>query len=294
MVFALRYNVAGREIWDNNGGRNYELAFARVSRPRPVPLAVGQSYAGQPAIGEGFCERCGHAYSFLPNLTEGVLVAGQYEVVGYFARGGLGWVYLARDIHLDGNLVVLKSVIDAGDAALSKAERDALIRMDHPNIVRLFNFVSHPDEHGGRPREYIVMEYVDGLVLHEVQRRAAAGLEPLGEPLRADDTLIDELAKKGIAYVPFFPLGGFSLLQSATLSAVAADLAVSPLQVALAWLLHRSPNILLIPGTSSVAHLRENLMAGEIALPADAIERLDGIAGFGGGAGATALPTQAH
>jgi aryl-alcohol dehydrogenase-like predicted oxidoreductase len=94
---------------------------------------------------------------------------------------------------------------------------------------------------------------------------------------RDDDALVEELAGLGIAYVPFFPLGGFTPLQSQTLSDVAAELGVTPLQVALAWLLHRSPNILLIPGTSSVAHLRENLAAAELALPQEALARLDGI-----------------
>ena len=83
---------------------------------------------------------------------------------------------------------------------------------------------------------------------------------------RHDDALIDDLARQGIAYVPFFPLGGFTPLQSSTLSAVAGRLGATPMQVALAWLLHRSPNILLIPGTSSVAHLRENLAAGQLTL----------------------------
>lgn len=95
---------------------------------------------------------------------------------------------------------------------------------------------------------------------------------------RDDDPLIDALAQDGIAYVPFFPLGGFSLLQSATLSEVAGRLKATPMQVALAWLLRRAPNILLIPGTSSVAHLRENLAAASLVLPDDAIEALDGIA----------------
>jgi aryl-alcohol dehydrogenase-like predicted oxidoreductase len=95
---------------------------------------------------------------------------------------------------------------------------------------------------------------------------------------RADDALIDELARAGTAYVPFFPLGGFTPLQSSTLSEVAARLGATPLQVALAWLLHRAPNILLIPGTASVAHLRENLAAAELALPADALKQLDDVA----------------
>ncbi|RWL41752.1 MAG: aldo/keto reductase family oxidoreductase [Mesorhizobium sp.] len=95
---------------------------------------------------------------------------------------------------------------------------------------------------------------------------------------RDDDALIDELARDGIAYVPFFPLGGFSPLQSSTLSGVAERLGATPMQVALAWLLQRSPNILLIPGTSSVGHLRENLAAAELELSADALRELDGVA----------------
>ncbi|WP_192179030.1 aldo/keto reductase family oxidoreductase [Mesorhizobium amorphae] len=95
---------------------------------------------------------------------------------------------------------------------------------------------------------------------------------------RGDDALIDDLGRDGIAYVPFFPLGGFNPLQSSTLSDVAARLGATQMQVALAWLLGRAPNILLIPGTSSVAHLRENLAAAELALPADVLEELDGVA----------------
>ncbi len=98
---------------------------------------------------------------------------------------------------------------------------------------------------------------------------------------RADDALVDDLARDGIAYVPFFPLGGFSPLQSSTLSDVAQALGATPMQAALAWLLRRSPNILLIPGTSSVAHLRENLAAGDLEIPADAMARLDRIAAEG-------------
>ena len=94
---------------------------------------------------------------------------------------------------------------------------------------------------------------------------------------RTDDALIDELARDGIAYVPFFPLGGFSPLQSATLSDVAARLGTSPNQVALAWLLRRAPNILLIPGTSSIAHLKENLAASTVSLTDDVLAELDGM-----------------
>jgi aryl-alcohol dehydrogenase-like predicted oxidoreductase len=95
---------------------------------------------------------------------------------------------------------------------------------------------------------------------------------------RHDDALIDDLARQNIAYVPYFPLGGFTPLQSSTLSTVAGQLSATPMQVALAWLLHRSPNILLIPGTSSLAHLRENLAAADLTLSPEVLAELDGVA----------------
>jgi pyridoxine 4-dehydrogenase len=98
---------------------------------------------------------------------------------------------------------------------------------------------------------------------------------------RDDDAMIDDLARDGIAYVPFFPLGGFNPLQSSTLSDVAQRLGATPMQVALAWLLRRSPNVLLIPGTSSVAHLRENLAAAACVLPDDAVHALESMAAIG-------------
>ncbi|MDR6375827.1 aldo/keto reductase family oxidoreductase [Paraburkholderia caledonica] len=94
---------------------------------------------------------------------------------------------------------------------------------------------------------------------------------------RADDALIDELAAKGIAYVPFFPLGGFTPIQSSALTDIAATIGATPMQVALAWLLQRAPNILLIPGTSSVGHLRENLHAAQIELNDEILAKLDAI-----------------
>ncbi|MFS7384666.1 aldo/keto reductase family oxidoreductase [Rahnella inusitata] len=94
---------------------------------------------------------------------------------------------------------------------------------------------------------------------------------------RHDDALVDQLAEQGIAYVPFFPLGGFSPLQSTQLNEVAAELSATPMQVALAWLLKRSPNILLIPGTSSPQHLQENLASGQLTLSDDVIEKLNGM-----------------
>ncbi len=98
---------------------------------------------------------------------------------------------------------------------------------------------------------------------------------------RGDDALIDAPARDGIAYVPCFPLGGFSPLQSSTLSDVAARVGATPMQVALAWPLRRAPNVLLIPGTSSLAHLHENLAASGLVLPDDALADLDRIAGAG-------------
>jgi aryl-alcohol dehydrogenase-like predicted oxidoreductase len=106
---------------------------------------------------------------------------------------------------------------------------------------------------------------------------------------RDDDAFVDQLASRGVAYVPFFPLGGFTPLQSSELDAVAASLSVTPMQVALAWLLHRAPNILLIPGTSSIKHLRENLQAAALQLSPETIRTLDSIGAVAqpGGAGRT-------
>ena len=95
---------------------------------------------------------------------------------------------------------------------------------------------------------------------------------------RNDDAFVDDLAAQRIAYVPFFPLGGFSLLQSSVIDAVAANLQATPMQIALAWLLHRAPNVLLIPGTSSLAHLRENLAAAELKLPDEVLNQLNSVA----------------
>jgi pyridoxine 4-dehydrogenase len=101
---------------------------------------------------------------------------------------------------------------------------------------------------------------------------------------RADDALVDDLARNGIAYVPFFPLGGFNPLQSSVLSEAAARLSATPTQVALAWLLHRSPNVLVIPGTSSLIHLRENLAAASLQIPSEVLADLDKISGENAGA----------
>jgi aryl-alcohol dehydrogenase-like predicted oxidoreductase len=108
---------------------------------------------------------------------------------------------------------------------------------------------------------------------------------------RTDDSFINDLAKQAIGYVPFFPLGGFTPLQSSALDTAAASLGATPMQVALAWLLQKSPNILLIPGTSSVEHLRENLKAARLQIPSEMIANLDSIGG-GSGQGLTAATLQ--
>ncbi|MGX7670747.1 tetratricopeptide repeat protein [Plantactinospora sp. DSM 117369] len=142
---------------------------------------VGRGYAGQPGLAEGYCGRCRAPFSFVPKLRRGDLVADQYEVDGCLARGGLGWVYLARDTHLDDNPVVLKGLITNDEAALrlAVAERRFLTTIEHPNIVRIFNSVTHRDPRTGERAGYIVMEYLNGQSLQDVQEAAARGTAPL-------------------------------------------------------------------------------------------------------------------
>jgi pyridoxine 4-dehydrogenase len=142
--------------------------------------------------------------------------------------------------------------IEAPFAALAELQRQGLIRH-----LGLSNVTSAQVGQARRIAEVVCVQNLYNLV-H-----------------RADDALIDELAGVGIAYVPFFPLGGFTPLQSSTLTEVAGELGATPMQVALAWLLHRARNILLIPGTSSLGHLHENLGAAEIKLSNDALARLE-------------------
>ncbi len=121
--------------------------------------AVGRSIDGQPGRPEGFCPKCGTAYSFTPKLKSGDLVAGQYLVAGALAHGGLGWIYLARDRNVSDRWVVLKGLLNSGDKdalAAAIAEQRFLAQVEHPSIVEIYNFVTH-DEAG-----YIVMEYVGG------------------------------------------------------------------------------------------------------------------------------------
>jgi serine/threonine-protein kinase PknG len=143
---------------------------------------VGRSRDGAPGRASGFCRKCGAAFSFDPKLGAGDLVAGQYQVVGCLAHGGMGWVYLARDRNVSDRWVVLKGLLNAGDpdaTAAALAERRYLAEVEHPNIVKIFNFVEH--ESSG----YIVMEYVGGQSLRQIltARREANGGEADPLPL---------------------------------------------------------------------------------------------------------------
>ncbi len=128
---------------------------------------VGRSSEDDVAQSEGWCPHCGSAYSFVPQLNPGEMVADQYEIKGCIAHGGLGWVYLAVDHNVNERPVVLKGLVHSGDAeaqAIAMAERQFLAEVGHPSIVKIFNFVEHPDKHG-EPVGYIVMEYVGGTSL---------------------------------------------------------------------------------------------------------------------------------
>jgi serine/threonine-protein kinase PknG len=140
---------------------------------------VGRSTAGRPGRTEGFCSQCGQRFSFTPKLFPGQLVHGQYEVLGCLAHGGLGWIYLARDRAVADRWVVLKGLLDTGDSdamAAALAERHFLAKVEHPNIVKIHNFVQHRDQHGDNVG-YIVMEYVGGQSLKDMikERRAKYG-----------------------------------------------------------------------------------------------------------------------
>ncbi|ACY95786.1 MULTISPECIES: serine/threonine-protein kinase [Thermomonospora] len=177
---------------------------------------VGRSRDGRPGRTEGYCRKCGHPFSFTPKLRPGDLVGGQYEVLGCLAFGGMGWIYLARDKNVSDSWRVLKGLLDSGDADAMRAataERAFLAQVDHPNIVKIYNFVQHPDPHTKQPVGYIVMEYVGGKSLKEIvtQLRREHGEEaslPLPqviayglEVLRA----MGYLHSRGLLYCDFKP-----------------------------------------------------------------------------------------
>jgi aryl-alcohol dehydrogenase-like predicted oxidoreductase len=180
-----------------------------------------------------------------------------------------------------------QEIIDAVHDNLRNLGLDAL---DLVNL-RLGGFTGPEDEIFEEPLTALAELKQQGLIRHiglsTVSAKQLAEAQAITEIVciqnfynlaqRGDDEFIDALAAQGIAYVPYFPLGGFSPLQSSELNAVAMSLDATPMQVALTWLLQRSPNILLIPGTSSVQHLRENLKAATLKLPDEALANLDSI-----------------
>jgi serine/threonine-protein kinase PknG len=169
---------------------------------------VGRAREGSPGRPEGFCASCGNRFSFTPKLAAGDLIAGQYRVVGCIAFGGLGWIYLARDQNVSDRWVVLKGLLDSGDQsamAAAIAERRFLAEVEHPNIVRIYNFVEH--EGAG----YIVMEYVGGESLKEVRasRRAQTGEAiPVAEVIAYMLEILPALGylhARGLLYCDFKP-----------------------------------------------------------------------------------------
>lgn len=171
---------------------------------------VGRGTDGKPGRTEGFCTQCGTRYSFVPKLSRGDLVGGQYEVQGCIAHGGLGWVYLAIDRNVNDRWVVLKGLINSGDAhamKVAKAEVLTLAKVEHPNIVKIHNFVEHLDPTSGVAIGYIVMEYVGGTSLKQIRKAR-------GAPLPADQgvayiveiaSALDYLHAQGFAYCDFKP-----------------------------------------------------------------------------------------
>jgi serine/threonine-protein kinase PknG len=174
---------------------------------------VGRSRDGHPGLAEGFCRNCGTRFSFSPKLEPGDLVAGQYEVLGCLAHGGLGWIYLARDHNVSDRWVVLKGLLDTGDAdamAAAVAERQFLAEVEHPNIVRIYNFVQHADRRTGEMAGYIVMEYVGGKSLRQilVDARQAGGSVPVAHALAYAIEVLPALGylhDRGMVYCDFKP-----------------------------------------------------------------------------------------
>lgn len=174
---------------------------------------VGRGSAGSPGRIEGFCKNCGTRFSFRPRLEPGELVASQYEVLGCLAHGGLGWIYLAKDRNVSDRWVVLKGLLNSGDAdaqAAAVAERRFLAEVEHPSIVRIYNFVQHPDSQTGDPTGYIVMEYVGGKSVRQIalERRAAGESVPAAHAIAYAIEVLPALGylhRLGLVYCDFKP-----------------------------------------------------------------------------------------
>jgi serine/threonine-protein kinase PknG len=175
---------------------------------------VGRGRDGAPGLTEGFCRNCGRRFSYRPKLEAGELVGGQYELLGCLAHGGLGWIYLSRDRNVSDRWVVLKGLLDTGDAdaqAAAVAERRFLAEVEHPSIVRIYNFVQHRDRQTGETTGYIVMEYVGGQSLKQIaleRRNKGLGPLPLAQALAyAIEALpaLGYLHDLGLVYCDFKP-----------------------------------------------------------------------------------------
>jgi serine/threonine-protein kinase PknG len=174
---------------------------------------VGRGQDGRAGLTEGFCRNCGNRFSFSPKLEPGDLVAGQYEVLGCLAFGGLGWIYLARDHNVSDRWVVLKGLLNTGDAdamAAAVAERQFLAQVEHPNIVRIYNFVQHADRRTGESAGYIVMEYVGGKSLKQILQdaRRDGGSVPLAHAIAYAVEVLPALGylhDRGLVYCDFKP-----------------------------------------------------------------------------------------
>jgi serine/threonine-protein kinase PknG len=168
---------------------------------------VGRERDGKPGRTEGFCTSCGTRYSFVPKLSRGDVVGGQYEVQGCIAHGGLGWIYLAIDRNVHNRWVVLKGLVHSGDAdamAAAKAEALALAEVEHPNIVRIYNFVEHVDS-AGVPVGYIVMEYVGGISLKETRKKGPLPPDHAVAYIVEIAPALGYLHEEGLAYCDFKP-----------------------------------------------------------------------------------------
>ena len=196
--------------------------------------------------------RRGEDKSWLPALSRQELIDGVHDNLRNLGVDSLEVV----NLRVGGMMEPTEGSIEEPLSALAELKREGLVRH-----IGLSNVSPKQFQEGQRITEIVCVQNFYNLT-H-----------------RNDDAFVGALGKQGIAYVPFFPLGGFTPLQSSELNRVAASLKATPMQVALAWLLQRSPNILVIPGTSSVKHLRENLGAAELELPPDAITALNAIGG---------------
>ena len=190
--------------------KNPEIPEAKRSCPN-CGAPVGRSRDGRPGRAEGFCAKCGNAYSFTPKLHPGDLVANQYEVAGCLAHGGLGWIYLARDRNVSDRWVVLKGLLNTGDKdalAVAIVEQQFLAQVEHPLIVEIYNFVTHDDA------GYIVMEYVGGTSLKQILKNRMRANNGQFDPLPVDQALayilevlpaFQYLHDLGLAYCDFKP-----------------------------------------------------------------------------------------